>query len=380
MVNKKLSLVLSILVLAALACATLTGGGSQDQTDPVASGDPAPTDEVDAADAAPAATAGGDSPEGPAQTPEAAAPGSTLDLENPSLYDTYPGVESYANTLLNTFEGIGPNGEPVTGTLYMSGATQADPYASTLTFQSEGRAVLGESEVFTFTQILDTQYIVFSGQTCIPSTPGEQENPYEILLDSGGLLSGQADFIEEEAVNGVATYAYKITESNIDNFDSAGSGVENLSKGRLNLAVEGGFLVRLILVGSGRNEALSMDPDLVGDVYYELNFLDFNQPVDIQVPKSCQAEGGADSGFPLPQDASQINQFAGILSFQTELSMAEAADFYQTEMQALGCSPAQEMGSAEGLILAFDDCPDGGAQVVLAPEGDHTLVTILKMP
>ncbi len=157
--------------------------------------------------------------------------------------------------------------------------------------------------------------------------------------------------------------------------------METVHDSRINVAQEGGFVVRLILQGTGASEVLSQDASLVGDIYYELNFLDFDIPVDIQIPPECATpEDTSDLGFPIPEDATNIVQLGGLISFSTGMGVLEAGEFYKTEMAAAGCTGVDESGGAEGLILTFSGCPDGNAQIAIVPEGGGSNVSIIPLP
>jgi hypothetical protein len=143
---------------------------------------------------------------------------------------------------------------PITGTVEMEGATQNEPYATTLQFKTYGNAVLGNLGTYTFTQIVDTQYIVMTGLGCQSGATGSQGDSFDSMLETGGMLTGTAAFAGEENLNGIDAYIYTITMENIDPTDTAGIGVRELSDGRLYVAQEAGFIVRLILEGRGVNQ------------------------------------------------------------------------------------------------------------------------------
>jgi hypothetical protein len=368
---RKLSLAIFVLVLAALAC-SLPGSGTDSggqatpgaNTAPAGAGEPAPGGAVPTEESPPA--------EEPTIPPAGFDPLSLLNLDDPILFNPPGGANTWRTTLDHTFVSLDVT-QPVTGAVVLAGATQVEPYASTLQFSSFGQSVLGGQEVFTFTQILDTQYIVFPGVGCMSDTGG-QEDTFEVMLDMGGMLKGEAQYVGDENVNGVDTLAYLITQENIDAADPAGINVETLENGRLNVAKDGGFVVRLILDGTGYSEVLSNDASLLGEIYYELNNLDFGQPVDIQPPAACTAPS---VDYPIPEDAANINDFGGFITFTTGLGVLEAADFYKTEMPKIGCTGVEEFGGAEGLVLTFTGCPEGTVQVAITPEGEGSSVSIL---
>jgi hypothetical protein len=263
MKTQRLMVTLTVLVLVTLACGG-TGVGTEPAATPLV----------------PIATNTSSSVESP---PDTSSPEAALNLDDPALYDEPENKTSYLTTLDYRFETSGT----LIGSVRMEGATQVDPYETTLEFDTEGRAVMGGGEVFYFAELADTQYIVYTGIGCMSGAPGSQENPFEVMLDLGGMLKGQAQLIGEETVNNIETIAYAITQDNIDVNDPAGKGVETIDDSRIYIARDGGYVVRLFIDGTGRVSVLSGDPSLSGDVYYELNYLDFDTPVDIQIPPGC---------------------------------------------------------------------------------------------
>jgi hypothetical protein len=349
----RIIVVFSILSLMALAC-----GGVGTATEP-ASAPPPSVDEGTSTEVS-------DLP--------SSAPQTMLDLDDPELYDEPEGVNTYLTTLDYQFEAPGP----VTGAVRMEGATQVEPYETTLEFKTEGRAVLGGGEMFYFTQIQDTQYVVYTGFDCIASAPGIQQNPFAVMLDTGGMLKGVAQFVGEETVNSIETYAYAITPDNIDINDPAGQGVETINEGRIYIAKDGGYVVRLFIDGTGRVSVLSGDESLTGDVHYELNYLDFGVPVDVQIPPGCPVSGDVEVEYPLPSDATNVTNVAGVVAFETQLTMDEIITFYKTEMPALGCSAPQESGSPQLTTLNFS-CTSGTIALILSPSDSGGIsVTIFK--
>ena len=351
----RIYIVLSVLTLAALAC-----GGVGVTTEPAGAPPPPPTE-------------AGAQPE--TSPPVVSGPSSTLDLDNPALYNQPEGITTYLTTMDYRFEAPGP----VTGSVRLEGATQVEPYETALEFDTEGRAVMGGGETFYFTQIAGTQYTVYQGFDCLTGTPGAQENPFSTMLDIGGMLTGDAQYIGEEMVNNIPTYAYAITQDNVDTTDPAGIGVESIKEARIHIARDGGYVVRLLINGTGRASVLSGDAALTGDVYYELNYLDFGVPVDIQVPPGCPVSGAVESEYPVTDDAVNLTNVAGVVTFETGLSMEAAVNFYKTEMPALGCGAPQEAATPQLTTLTFS-CTSGMVNVVLASNGAGGVsVTIFKV-
>jgi len=360
MKTKRILIVLAILAATALACTLGVGAGTPTET-PGAG--PAPGE------------SGGteDSTAGPGS------PSATLDLDDPALYNQAGLFKTYRTAMDYTFEAQGP----VTGTVLLDSATQIEPYATTLEFYTYGNAVVGGEAVYTFTRILDTQYIVAGGLGCASGIPGVEANP-EVMLDTGGMLMGEAQYAGEGNTNGVDTYIYTLTMDNINPLDPVGKDVRSISNGELHVARDGSYTVRLLLEGRGVNVLLSNNPVLEGDVFYELNFYDFDAPVTIEVPAACAAPEETSLDIPLPEDATNVAQVSpDFITYTTGESVEDVMEFYETEMLAHGCTLQSSNGSnATGTAtMAFEDCDFGSVQIIiLAESSDVTLVTILSAP
>ncbi|HAV77903.1 MAG TPA: hypothetical protein DCX53_11190 [Anaerolineae bacterium] len=350
---KRTFITLTILALMALAC-----GGFGTAPEP-ADAPPPPVEEGTSSET-------GD--------PSSNAPDAVLNLDDAALYDLPEDVNSYLTTLEYRFEAPGP----VTGAVRMESATQVEPYETTLEFKTEGRAVLGGGELFTFTQVAGTQYAVYTGFDCVVGAPGSQENPFAVMLDIGGMLKGEAQLIGEETVNNMEAYAYAITQDNIDVNDPAGAGVETINESRIYIARDGGHVLRLMIDGTGRVSVLSGDSSLLGDVYYELNYFDFGVPVDVQIPSECPLGGAVDVDYPLPADATDITNVSGVVAFDTGMTTDILINFYKAEMPALGCSAPQETITPQLTTLTFE-CTSGTVTMILTPnESGGIAVTIFK--
>lgn len=368
------------LILASLACSALTGGDSPADANP-----PSDSSGGEATQAVQPPPGSGETSPG---SGEETAPGSgianagaeTIDLNQANLYQAPLIHSTFYTSIEYTFTQINAT-SPVSGSMHLDGRTQNEPFAATMVIETHSDAVLGNAGVITATQIADTHYIVFSEGGCISGPIGQEEDPYDALLDTGGLLTGQAHRIRpDEQINGIDTYVYELTMENIDPLDPAGIGVQELDQARLYIAKDGGFIVRLLIDGKGTTEVLSGDTTLVGQVHYQLDYYDFDEPVEIQAPEQCAQTG--DLEYPIPDDAQNVTNFAGIISFSTGLSMNDTADFYETEMAALGCSEPEKLSSETGVILTYDDCPNGPVQIIISPDADGagSSVTIFAQP
>ncbi len=304
-------------------------------------------------------------------------PGEPFDFSNPNfefkpeLFNTYKASLNYAFSAANG----------VTGSLLMEGATQIEPFETSQKFTTFGQAVMGTEESMIFAQFDGTEYLYSPDFGCVSGDAGLQGNPFDVALDTYGGFTGQAAFSGEEFVNGVDTYVYTITSENIDNSSETGFGISEVKEGRINLARDGAYVVRMVLIGTGVNEGLSQDADLEGDLYYELNFYDFDVPVTFEIPEGCTGANAGDFSVPLPEDVFNVSQFGEILNFSTALSLSDAADFFERELPARGCSEPEVIGDGSSMIsMYYENCEFGAVQIILTTESGETVGTVFINP
>ena len=178
--TQRLLIVFSILALAALACNLGAAGVSPEET----STPGLPPDSSGGSDPDGGDTPGGGGEDGGGNVP--GEPPAAIDLDDPALYAQPDLFDSYRTSMDYTFEAPGP----ITGTVLLDSATQVEPYATTLEFFTFGNAVIGGEAVYTFTQILDTQYIVAPGVGCQSGIPGIQA--YQRCRQRSGLYHSRA--------------------------------------------------------------------------------------------------------------------------------------------------------------------------------------------
>jgi hypothetical protein len=315
-------------------------------------------------------------PPEPEQPDEGAGPDS-LDLDNPDTYNQ-PNVDYYRQSLLYTFTGASEDGSQITGTIDSKGVFSSNPSAYSMSFFTGGSASMEPGTVMTFTRIEDIIYIYTQETGCITFSGEGADNPYETMLDTGGILGGNAQRVmPDEVINGVDTYQYKIDATTMDFSDPTSYDMTEIYDGRIYIAKDGEYVVRLWIEGFGKSEMLS-GSTIVGDVYYELNFFDFNVPVEITPPADCPSAEELTSDYPMMDDAYEIGILPGLTSYMTGYSFDEVVAFYQAEMESLGWALTQEFVTAPAAMLMFEK--DGETvQISISEDNDVVAVGIIEM-
>ena len=363
--SKQRLLPAALAVLAALACGPALLPPPT-QTPLAVTGSPEPTSLPDTG-----------TPDSGAPTPGgagAAPAGEGLNLDDPALYNQPPGVQTYRTTMEFSFDGTAADGTPISGRVTAQGAHRVDPRETSLTFSSEGGALGSAPQTFNFVQIGNTQYIVSPDGGCLSSGGGQMQNPFGSLLDTGGFLAGQAQrVLPDEVINGVPVNVYEFDASNLGSGDPNSYSVSQISTGRVYVAQQGGYLVRVLMDGVGASEALTNDPASQGNIHYQVDFLDFDQPVAITAPVGCALP--ATTEFPVLDDAFEVNSSGGLYSYKTNRTFDEAVAFYQLQMPAAGWVSGGESLTPPTMLLFFTR-GDEQASITIADEGGVVTVSI----
>ncbi len=381
----RLFIPLLILLLASLACATLSGGNPTAPTVTV------PTIAVPTVDVPTVEIPSGSDVTEPTPAPEGGDSGQnttagadTLNLDDPALFASPADVNSYRVNLVFTFTGQAGDGTAINSSIQGEGAFSVNPSQMSFTFQTSSADVpLGTMEIV---QVEDTMYMSSAELGCfsLPVDQGTSENPYEELMNTGGFLTGQATRVQpDETLNGIPVYAYEITSANLSTTDSSTQDFTEITYGRVYVAKDTGYLVGIVMDGRGKNTIDGSNTDIVGEVHFEVNYYDQNQPVTVTVPEAC-AQGDTGSGvtsgsFPVPEGASDLISMTGMTTFSSDKTPEELSQFYKTEMVAAGWTMGDELNVTGLVTLTFTkDGKTATVTITADPSTGKTLVAIFE--
>jgi hypothetical protein len=284
MTSKRGMIIMSILmpVLVALACVTLTDGGS------------------------PAEVVFG--------------PGFFI------LTDTVTGLadlSSYKATLTLSFGGTKDGKTQHWSRNYVMLTTQ-EPAARQLTIEKTGDT--SDPDPVLMTEKDGAAY-QWDGENSCTATVMTQENSIARQLEPAGFLTGVigADETGSETVNNIAADHYTFDERALGQ-----SGVTQ-STGGIWLASEGGYIVKYVLTTQG--DADYFGEGIEGTLTWDYELTDVNQPLTIELTADCPA-GMVDA--PLLPDASDVLNMPSVLAYDTSTSLPEATAFYQEQIPSLG--------------------------------------------
>ena len=226
----------------------------------------------------------------PAAAPELAASSPATAALNPANnYGEPAGFDSYRMSLQFNSTLTGADGSMTTGSISIEALRDVLLNATAFTATAEGTADFGAGQQFTFTELGDMTYFILPNGGCTAFAGTNSNNPFAIFVDDGGVLGelegAQLATPPTEMVNGILTNHYTFDETNLNPSDPTTPDITAVN-GDIFLAVDGGFVVRIVMTGRGSSNLLNgVDGD--GDINYELNYLDFDVPVGITVPTGC---------------------------------------------------------------------------------------------
>lgn len=368
-----------IFALAGLACNAVTGGGDEPAAVVVTEGEPAATE---AASAGGGESTGGGESAGGGEVVSSGQAAPTFNLGPENNFGVPSDLNSYRIAVDIQFEETKADGTVENGRITATGAQVVEPFASTFEFTVEGSDVdleFGDNTIL-MTQIGDTSYVNFGGTGCLTTSGQEFDNPFDEFVNSESFLGGLegATLVEENVtINGIQTTHYQFDETSVKNSQETIGELQN-AEGHIYISREEGYLVRLSLEADGQNLSMGEGEDGTGEghIVYQIDYSDFNQPIEITEPEGC---GASDSEFPLLPDAVDVNSFGDVLTYNTSTGFEDAVAFYKTEMVAAGYTLESEFASDPTALLSFEkEGETVSVSVIDNPSGDGLSVVISK--
>jgi hypothetical protein len=270
--------------------------------------------------------------EEPTEEPDEPIELSDIDLD-------FSDFNTYHLVMQITFTGIDADGNEISEGVIIDSLNQIDPPAQLMTMTATGDTdPLGTGGDISMATIDGTMYMDVPEMGCVSLPAAEAGDVSAELFDtfSPSSMFDNADNLRRirpnQEINGIQTRHYQFDESAFGADDDVTS-----ATGDLYIAVDGGYLVRMVAeIQGGSDFSLSASDDVSdGTAYLEMNITDVNQPIEINLPEACaaQAEGAA---YPVMDDATETSTFAGFISYKTSASVAEVVAFYEAEMAAAG--------------------------------------------
>ena len=327
-------------------------GGQASLNKPAATGTAAVLAGLPARATQPAETpegAGKQQPAEPGSTPEASPTARQAETAPPqahqgntfSVKDITAGLVDLASYRLNfegTTEGKDASGNMVT--IQTSLVEEADN--GKMIRHLSSKKIGGDYDEFYEFYIVNGVVYVYSadGETCESAGAGQTA-----LIAATVPLAGQiVGVVENAMLAGKGETANDIPADRyaFDHTSLPTSGL-NAGKGDLWVAIDGGTVVKLEAVGSGP----------AGNVSWQYNLTDINQPVDVQLPEACAGSQGGGLDIPLPANAVDVSNLSGIVTFSSPDSSSVVANFFKLAMPQKGWAVEFQTGTDAMTVLIF---------------------------
>lgn len=386
--------ILLILVLATLACGLDLGKiksavGQGEEPAPQATEAP-PVAEVTEAAGGEAQPPAAEATEAPPPATEVPAEGATGEGEEETSIDLDTSISSLEN--LNSyrvafrFDWNGTKGgQPVTGYMEMHSAFVREPPAQELHFEGQGFEA-GEDQGLgkvSFIQVGDTAWFYESESDSWMQVPagsldfseGLFFKPEDLLKDFD-ISKGRRSLLPQE-VNGVQCYKYTFDEKD---FDLSAEGEEVIrAQGEVYVAVDGGYVVRLVIDADFRYA----DPEEIfeeGNIRMTFDISDVNQPITIEPPAEAEAQPAGRDDVPMLPDAQVEFSSAEFISYRTASNVEGAAQFYESEMPNNGWTAEEgNMIMAESAFLNYNKGSETASVIIGTDEnGTNVLISITQ--
>lgn len=303
-----------------------------------------------------------------------------LALNATNSYGEPTTVSGYRMTLAFDSTVTQADGKQQMSSIVVEGERDIVGNKATYTATASGAADFGAGQSFTFTEVDDRTYMILPNGSCATfSETGPGSDLYGVFLNEGGFL-GELDgatvgMPPTEQVNGVNTTHYVFNETHLNPIDPTSNEISSV-EGHIYVAQDSDYVVRVVMDGIGQS-TLANDSTEAAEIHYELNYFDFDVPVNIIIPDGC--DDVTETEYPILDDAFAVNAMAGVYTYQSNVDVATAVQFYKTEMDSDGWSLTQEFAVPGGMMLSFSK-DSNNVQITINEEGTGVLIGILSMP
>ncbi|MGQ9597873.1 MAG: DUF6612 family protein [Anaerolineae bacterium] len=302
----------------------------------------------------------------------------TLELESLASADQ---LSSYRSRMVTSVEGT-QSGQPVKQVLRLLAEYTREPRIEHIVIEQEGEEG-GPMEVY---QTADRLYMKMDGEWLSLSSDEEQSplteglfTPEEMLKDTCGWKKQR-----DTDLNGVKVHHWTMDRNAMEKCMSAEAmstlGSVTDAGGDLYIAVDQNYVVKLSLffVGTDLKVTLQSSEESLDEGRLEFSFemTDVNQPFALEIPPEALASGAMPEDVPIPDDAEEVNQVMGMITFKSARSPQEVADFYKAEMPKKGWTEASATEIESMYMLEYSQ--DGRtANLMISTEEENGKTSVI---
>lgn len=184
-------------------------------------------------------------------------------------------------------------------------------------------------------------------------------------------------------VNGVKVQHWTFSKEDMEKCmpldELTGLGVLSAAGGDLYVAEDGTYIVQMDLFYEGDDLDLNLG-ETQEDVKVqrvEIHYVvtDVNEPFAIEIPEDALASSTLPEDIPIPEDAQELTNMFGMLTFTSPSSLQEIAEFYQVEMPASGWSETS-VSEMSGLYM-LEYSKDSRTASLMITTGDSGATSVM---
>ncbi len=274
-------------------------------------------------------------------------------------------LSSYKATLTISFDGTNA-GQPYQWSKTYVMLTTNEPAARQLTIEKTGD-LPDLAQVF-MAETEGASYERRGENSCLANAIVEGDTLAE-RMEPAGFLNGVigAENAGAETVDDVAANHYT--------FDQRAFGLTEdfvQSTGEMWVATDGGYVLKYLLTTKGNADYFG--EGIEGTLSWDYQLSDINQPVPFTLPDDCPP--GLVNAPQLP-DATNVQSFPGVLTYDTVTSLADIAAFYQEQLPTLGWALTGEPNITDTSVFLDFTQGDKTMTVIATTDAEVTTIHIL---
>jgi len=374
--------ILILILLASLTLGLVACGGEPETSEPAE----VQATETEAATATPVPPTDTpmptDAPE-PTIAPESEPEGEEGELDLDEI-GTPSDLSSYRANMTISISGT-DNGETVDESISFTIEYTSEPPAQHIIMSGAGMEDTEGMDSIEMYQVGDMSYVKFGEEwLSVPAT--------EDTMDSSGfiqpedVLEGTCGWKKERDTdyNGVRVYHWTASKEDMEACmtaqDLAEIGEITAASGDLYVAVEGNYVVHLSIVFEGLNMEAGMgtEEQILDQGRMEVMFdmIDVNQPFIIELPEEAVAAGSLPEDLPVPDDAQEVSNAFGMITFSSPSTPAEVSEFYKTAMPQNGWTEVSVDELGDMFMMEYSKGARS-ASLIINPDEDTGLTSVL---
>jgi hypothetical protein len=274
------------------------------------------------------------------------------------------------------------DGEEEEQTIEVSIEYTSEPRAQHISMS--GGAVGAEDEAIEMYLVEDKMYMKMGTDwLSLPAT--EEDMDTDAMISPDDLLSDLCGWKKEgrEEINGVQTQHWSFSK---DDYDKCAGTEVSLTLGELTdaggdlyVAEDENYIVLMEIFYEGENLDLGLGEAEEGtaahrvEIRYEMS--DVNDAFTIEVPAEALEAGALPEDIPFPEDAVDVNQMFGMITFTSAQAPDAIFEFYKTEMPNYGWTE----NSAEAMtgLWMMEYAMDGRTASIMISASDDGTASVM---